>query len=156
MRGRAEGPALGACPSGTRRKNKAMPENSLGIKLLPIGDPERVIEQPETVNADDLLKLVVNPGVTDRLVELQPGTSSEDRLLALQSELLRPQLNLKANEGISDSQAVVPLGPQVHGNGSTALFPAPQRSLKFSNGHPTAQTTKRARVQVLVGRNATH
>ena len=132
-----------------------MPENSLRIKLLPIEDPERVIEQPETVDADDLIELVVNPGVTDRLVELKPGTSSQDRLLALQSSFYGREIKLKSNDGRNNSSTIELPGPQMNGNGSTALFPVAPRWLKFSGGHPVDEATRRARVQVLVGRNAT-
>jgi len=125
------------------------------IKLSLFGGPEWVIEHRETVDAYDVIAVIVDPGVTDQLIELQPGTSSQIRLLALQSSFCGREIKLKANDGSSDSSAVVLLGPQMHGNGSTALFPAPPRSLKFSNGHPTAHTTKRARVQVLFGRDAT-
>lgn len=132
-----------------------MPDLKLTINLAITGGPGWTIVHRETVDAYDVIDVVIDPGTTDRVVEIQPGPAAQVSLLAIQSSLYGPELQFKTSDGTTDSAAVALLGPQVHGSGVATLFSVPPLSLKLSNTHPASDLTKRARVQILVGRDAT-
>jgi hypothetical protein len=132
-----------------------MPDLKTSIKLSLVGGPEWSIEHRQTVDAYDMVEVILDPGTTDRVVELQPGAAARINLFAIQSSLYGPEISFKTSDGGSDSGAIALLGPQVYGNGVAALFSVVPRSIKLSNSHPAADLTKRARVQILIGRDAT-
>jgi len=132
-----------------------MPDLKLSINLAITGGPAWVVEHRETVDAYDVIDVVVTPGTTDLLVEIQPGAAAQLGLFAIQSSLYGPEIQFKTSDGTTDSPAVALLGPQIYGHGVATLFAVAPLSLKLSNSHPAADNTKRARIQILVGRDAT-
>ncbi len=132
-----------------------MPDLKTSIKLSLVGGPEWNIEHRQTIDAYDIVEVILDPGTTDRVVELQPAPAPRINLFAIQSSLYGAEITFKSTDGGSDSSAIALLGPQIYGNGGAALFSVVPRSIKLSNSHAAADLTKRARVQILIGRDAT-
>jgi len=103
------------------------------------------------VEATDRIFVAVEPGDTDKLVEIQPGAASAIRLLVVKSSRYGQDLSFKASDGVTESDPVVVDAPQVFTGGSVALFGlAPQRLLLTipAGGQP-------ADVEIFVARDAT-
>jgi hypothetical protein len=132
-----------------------MPDLKTTIRLSLVGGPEWNIEHRQDVDAYDVVELILDAGTTDRVVELQPAAGARINLFAIQSSLYGSQITFKASDGGTDSGAIALLGPQLYANGAAALFSVAPRSIKLSNAHPAGDATKRARVQILIGRDAT-
>lgn len=132
-----------------------MPDLKLNVNLSITGGPSWVVEHRETVDAYDIIDVVVPPDTTDMVVEIQPGAAARVGLFAIQSSLYGPEIQFKTSDGADDSAAVALLGPQIHGRGVASLFAVAPLSLKLTNTHAAADNTKRARIQILVARDAT-
>ncbi|MCT0198347.1 hypothetical protein KQ313_01415 [Synechococcus sp. CS-1325] len=85
---------------------------------------------PLPVEATDQIFVTVEPGDTDRVVEIQPGASSAIRLMVVKSSRCGEDLSFKASDGTTPSGLAVLDAPQVFTSGSIALFGvAPRRLL---------------------------
>ena len=132
-----------------------MPDIKCSIKLSISGGPSWSIDHSQQVDAYDVVDLIIDPGTTDHMIQLQPGAAGKIALFAIQSSLYGKEITFKASDGTTDTSALPLLGPQMFGNGNVGLFDAPPQILKLSNNHPGTDTSKRARIQILVGRDAT-
>jgi len=131
-----------------------MPDIKSSIKLAIAGGPAWSIDHAQTVDAYDVLDLILEPGSVDAEIQLQPGSAGQVAVLAIQSSLYGEEISLKASDGDDDSPSVQLLGPQLYGNGNVGLFTVAPHLLKLTNGHPAADPSKRARIRILVGRAA--
>ncbi|MBP8132859.1 MAG: hypothetical protein KAY13_01180 [Zoogloea sp.] len=132
-----------------------MPDVSLSLKINIADGPSWSIAQKFPVEAYDVIDLIIPPGTIDRVVELQPAAAARVNLVVIQSSLYGPEILFKTSSGADDSTAVALLGPQLYGNSVATLFTQPPNSLKLSNSNPATDPTKAARIQILVGRDAT-
>lgn len=135
-----------------------MPDIALSLKVAVADGPTWSIGHRLSVEAYDVIDLVIPPGTVDQLVELQPSAAARINLVAIQSSLYGAQISFKTSGPGGDSSPVALLGPQLYGDGVATLFSVPPLSLKLSNQHPVAvppAAPKNARIQILVGRNAT-
>jgi len=108
-----------------------------------------VIRPPITVEAVDRIEAVIAPGEQDKAVAVQPGAIAAIHVLLVKSSLYSKNLSFKANDGATDSTAIVLDSPQLFSGGGLAAIKIAPRSLKFSNSGPDVAT-----VEVIVVRNA--
>jgi hypothetical protein len=132
-----------------------MPDVTLSLKVSIPDGPNWSIAHKFAVEAYDVIDLIIPPGTVDRVVELQPAAAARVNLVVIQSSLYGPEIKFKTSSGTNDSNAVDLLGPQLYGNGVATLFAQPPHSLKLNNSHPAADASKAARIQILIGRDAT-
>jgi hypothetical protein len=118
------------------------------------GGPTLVVNSVITAEAYDRIDIEVNPGDTDKRVEIQPGAAAQIRLLVIKSSLYGSQITYHARDGTTDSDDVTLDGPQVFiGAGAIALFAVAPKMLEFSNTN--SDPAKKAQIEILVGRDAT-
>ena len=107
------------------------------------------------VQAYDKIDLTLDPGAADVVVDVQPGSTSQVVLLALSSSLNDDKVTYKVTDGAADKGPFTLDAPQLFTGGAIAVFGASPKTLKFSNSHPSNDTTKKASIEILVGRDAT-
>lgn len=132
-----------------------MPVIKSSIQLSINGGPSWIIAHNQDVDAYDVVDVTIDPNTTDKTVQIQPGDTSQVALFAIQSSLYGSEISFKASDGATDTASVPLLGPHLYGSGNVTLFTVPPQILKFSNSHPAADATKKARIQILIGRTAT-
>ncbi|HVK53733.1 MAG TPA: hypothetical protein VM532_01770 [Burkholderiales bacterium] len=132
-----------------------MPDINLTLKIAVAGGPTWSIAHTESVEAYDAIDVIIEPNTTDQEIEIQPGDPSQIAIFAIQSSLYGSEITFKVSDGTDDTPAIELLSPQLYGNGVAALFNVPLNMLKLSNSHPASDATKRARIQILVGRDPT-
>jgi len=119
------------------------------------GGPSWKINASDDVEAYSVVDVTINAGAANKVVEVQPATdAARVNLLLIQSDLYGPEITYTASDGTTDSDPVTLHGPHFFGRGVASLFGVDVLSLKFSNAN-LAATNKHARIQILVGRDAT-
>jgi hypothetical protein len=106
---------------------------------------------PIAVEATDRIEVLIAPGDTAKVVEIQPGVAAAVHALVVTSTSYGSHLKFVVNDGTTDSSAVTLDSPQVFSGGSIAVFGVAPRRLKFTN----TSADKPATVEVLVARDAT-
>lgn len=116
------------------------------------GGPSLALNSAIVAEAYDKIDVAIAPGDNGKVVNIQPGTAAQLRLLVIKSSFYGTEVTYKASDGTGDSDAVTLDGPQLFvGSGAVALFGVDPKVLKFSNTH----ATQAAQVEILVGRDAT-
>jgi len=105
----------------------------------------------QPVEATDRIEVSVEPGDTDKIVDIQPGGAAAIRLLLIKSTRYGAPFSFKASDASSDSSAVTLDGPQVYTGGSITLFGIDPHQLKFTN----TSADQIAAVSIFVARDAT-
>lgn len=113
--------------------------------------PISIATSAQVVEAIDRVEVTLDPGASDKIVDIQPGGAATVALMLITSNLYGTAFSFKASDGVSDSSAVTLDAPQIYSNGSVALFGVDPQQLKFSNTSPD-QT---AQVEIFVARDAT-
>lgn len=105
----------------------------------------------QPVEATDWIEVSIDPGDTDKVVDIQPGGAAAVQLLLIKSTRYGTPFSFKASDGSSDSGAVTLDGPQVFTGGGIALFAVDPHQLKFTNTSPDQS----AAIAIFVARDAT-
>ncbi len=105
----------------------------------------------QPVEATDRVEVVINPGDTDKVVDIQPSDASEIQLILIKSSSYGADFSFMASDGSTDSTAVTLDAPQLFTAGSVVLFGIAPRQLKFSN----TSSDQIANVEIFVARDAT-
>jgi len=126
-----------------------------GYSIQVTGGPQIAQARATTVQAYDKIEVSVDPGATDVVVDVQPGAASQVVLLALSSSLNDDKITYKVADGGGDKGPFKLDAPQLFTGGAVAVFGAPPKTLKFSNAHPANDPTKKAAIEIFVGRDAT-
>ncbi len=103
------------------------------------------------VEATDQVSVTIEPGDTNRVVEIQPGSAVAIRLLVIKSSRYGQGLTFRASDGATDSDPVVIDAPQIFTGGGVALFGVAPRRLLLTlpaGGQP-------ADLEIFVARDAT-
>jgi len=103
------------------------------------------------VEATDRIEVLIAPGDTDKILQIQPGGLAAVQLVLIKSSSYGNHLTFKASDGTTDSAAVTLDGPQLFSGGGVALFGVAPHQLKFAN----SSTDKPATVEIHVARDAT-
>jgi len=129
-----------------------MPEMSWTVNIqVSGGTTMAVTADAQSAEAIDTVEVVLSPGDTNKVLDIQPGGAPAIHLLVIKSSFYGPELSYKASDGSSDSLKVTLDAPQVFSGGSLALFDLAPRKLKFTNTSPD----KKATVLIFVARDAT-
>jgi hypothetical protein len=103
------------------------------------------------VEATDRIEVSIQPGDTDKVIDLQPGENSAMHLLVIKSSSYGAHLSFKVGDGTTDSPSLTLDSPQIFSGGGIALFGVAPRQIKFTN----TGSDKPAVVEVLAARDAT-
>lgn len=116
------------------------------------GGPAVILTRPATeIEATDRIEVSIQPGDTDKLVDLQPGGSSAVHLLLIKSSSYGAHLSVTVGDGTTDAAPLTLDSPQIFSGGGVALFGVAPRQMKFTN----TSSDKPASVEILVARDAT-
>jgi hypothetical protein len=125
---------------------------SWSVTLQVAGSPAVSVSRvPIDVEATDRIEVLIAPGDTDKVLEIQPGGLAAVQLLLIKSSSYGSHLTFKASDGTTDSSAVRLDSPQLFSGGGVALFGIAPHHLKFTN----SSTDKPATVEIHVARDAT-
>lgn len=113
--------------------------------------PISVSTNPQPVEAIDRVVVTLEPGDSDKLIEIQPGGATAIALMAITSDRYGAAFSFKASDGSSDSAPITLDAPQIYSNGSVALFGLDPMQLKLSN----TSSDQTAAVEIFVARDAT-
>ncbi len=115
------------------------------------GTTMSVTADAKSPEAIDKVEVVVDPGDTDKVLEIQPGSAAAIQLLVIKSNVYGADLTYKVSDGTNESATVTLDAPQVFSGGNVTLFGEDPQQIKFSN----AATGQEVKVQVFVARDAT-
>lgn len=128
-----------------------MPEMTWTLSVKVSGGPSlTAAADKQDVEATDSLEIVVAAGAADKVVDLQPGTADDLRLLVIRSSSYGGDLTYKVSDGATSSDVIALDAPQVFSGGNAGLFGRDPLKLEFSNSGDEDVT-----VQILVARDAT-
>lgn len=122
-----------------------------GNIVVPNG-PQIAFNQTLDVDAYDKIDVIVEAGASGKKIELQPGAAGQVQFIAIVSDWYGDKLSFKINTGTDAFALDRPL--LCMGEGGVDLFDAAPKGLLFSNGTSGA-TAKDAKIQILIGRDAT-
>ncbi len=132
---------------------------NLAVSIQVVGGPQVAISKTKTIEAYDRTEVVIEPGgagATEKRVDIQPSSAAQVSLIVIKSDLYGPEITFKASDGTTDSAAIVLDEPQIMlGSGAVGLLGVAPKILKFKNTHPTGDASKKATIDILVGRDAT-
>ena len=132
---------------------------NVAVSIQVVGGPQLAISKTKQVEAYDKTDVVIDPGgagAVEKLVYIQPGSAAQVSLILIKSDLYGPEITYKASDGTTDSDAIILDEPQImFGSGSVALLGVAPKILKFKNTYPAGDASKKATIEILVGRDAT-
>lgn len=129
-----------------------MPSMSWNVNIQVAGSaPITAPAAAQPVEATDSIQVTIDPGDSDKVVDIQPGGAAAIQLLLIKSNRYGTPFSFKASDGSTDSSAVTLDGPQVYSGGSIALFAVDPLQLKFTNTSPDQS----ADIAIFVARDAT-
>jgi hypothetical protein len=133
---------------------------NLALNVQVVGGPTVLISKPISVEAYDKIEVLIDTGVTEKTVEIQPGGTTQVSFLLIESSVYSSALNYVFSEVVSevvneevskDSSAIALDQPHVYlGMGVVSALGVAPKNLKFTNN-----SGKQAAIGILVGRNAT-
>jgi len=121
--------------------------------------PAFAFHQALDVDAYDMIDVTVpappDAAATDKKIELQPGGAGQVQFIAIVSDWFGDKLSYKINKKTADVR-VLDQPHVLSGAGAVSLFDnaSPPTALFFTNATSGA-TAKEAKVQILIGRDAT-
>ncbi len=126
---------------------------NLALNVQVAGGPKVLISKTKSVEAYDKIEVVVDSGVMEKPVEIQPGATAQVNFLLIKSSVYSqadpdPTLTYKVNDGANDIELDEP-----HfylGRGAVSILDNDPNILKFTNN-----TGEQAAIEILVGRDAT-
>src|SRR5262245_50246278 len=129
---------------------------TLGIQA--VAGPQMTFARSIEVEAYDKIEIKLDPGgnaAPEVPVEIQPGAATKVALLAIQSSVLGKEIVYRANGGGNNNSDPVALDqPQIFVGDAIALFGVDPIVLKFKNKFPAGDPTKKATIEIFVGRQA--
>jgi len=134
-------------PNRSPAYGQAAKRRERGVLPQPLRGPGAA--QP--VEATDRIEVTIDPGDTDKVVDIEPGGAASIQLRLVKSTRYGTPFSFKASDGSTDSSAVTLDGPQVYIGGSVALFGLDPHQLKFTNTSPDQS----AAIAIFVARDAT-
>lgn len=121
------------------------------------GGPQIAItSKPKSIQAYDKIEVIIEPGDTERSVDIQPSNGEKVIFLLIKSSLYGSEITYLVNDGTDDSANAIALDePHIYsGTGAIALLGIDPKILKFTNTHPATDASKRAIIEIFVGRDA--
>jgi hypothetical protein len=130
---------------------------NLTIGIQAVAGPQLNVVRPLEVQAYDKVEVTVNPGgaaAAETSIDIQPSGAGKVVFLAINSTVLGAEIVYKASDGAADSDAVQLTTPQLYLGNSISLLGVAPKLLKIKNTFPANDSTKKATVEIFVGRQA--
>lgn len=121
------------------------------------GGPHLVETTQRAVQACEKIDIAIDAGgagAAEVKIDLQPGAANKVMLLCVRSGLYAPELSVIASDGVTDSAKVALTGPLLLNDGAVGLLGIAPKQLKFKNELAAGDPTKRAVIEIFVGRDA--
>jgi hypothetical protein len=131
---------------------------TLSVSIQASGGPQISASRPIAVEAYDKIEIKLDPGgnaASEVSVQLQPSAADKVSILALSSSLYGKEITYKISDGATDSVEVELDQPQLLTGGSVKFLGTAPKIIKFKNKFPQADATKKAQIEIFVGRQAT-
>lgn len=135
-----------------------MAQISYGVSVQIPNGPQIALTGTKAAEAYDKLELALDPGgggAAEVAIEIQPAAAAAVSLLLVKSSLYGAEITYKVSDGAADSPEVAFDAPLLLLGGSVALCGVAPKRLKIKNTFPAGDTTKKALIEILVGRDAT-
>lgn len=144
-----------------------MADINLALNVSVVGGPQITVSRSKVVEAYDKIDVVIDPGgagANEKTVNIQPGSAALVNLLMIKSNIYGPEITYTVGDGTTDSSSISLDEPHLYsGSGMMSLFifsatPATNPkslNLKFKNTNTAGNATKKASIEILVGRDAT-
>ena len=125
---------------------------NLALNVQVVGGPKVLISKSQSVEAYDKIEVVIDTGVPEKTVEIQPGGTTQVSFLLIESSVYSSDLEYVVSEGESNNSSAITLDqPHVYfGIGAVSALGVAPKTLKFTNN-----SGKQAAIGILVGRDAT-
>ena len=130
---------------------------NLTIGIQAVAGPQLNVARPLEVQAYDKVEVVLAPGganAAETSIDIQPSGAGKLVFLALTSSVLGAEIVYKASDGATDSDPVQLTTPQLYLGNSVSLLKVAPKVLKIKNTFPANDNTKKATIEVFVGRQA--
>jgi len=135
-----------------------MTQITYGVSVQVPNGPQMAFTGIRNVEAYDKIELAVDPGggaAPEISIELQPASAARVTLVLLKSSVYGSEITYKLSDGAADSPAVALDAPLLLLGRGVALCGVAPKLLKIKNTFPAADATKKAALEILVGRDAT-
>jgi hypothetical protein len=131
---------------------------SYGISVQVDGGPQIAVTKSRTVEAYEKVDVAIEPGgggASAVTVDVQPGNAPQVVMMLIRSSVYGPELTYRASDGSTDSAEIALTEPQFFLGAAVGLFGVAPKQLKFKNTFASGDATKKAAIEVFVGRDAT-
>lgn len=135
-----------------------MPQVTYGVRVQVPNGPQMTLDGVQAAEAYDKIELTVNPGgsgAPEVNIQIQPAAAAAVSLVVVKSSVYGADITYKLSDGTTDSAAVALDAPLLLLGGAVALAGVAPKAIKIKNAFPAADATKKAAIEILVGRDAT-
>jgi len=122
---------------------------NLALKFNVVGGPSILVAKAITVEAYDKIDVTVGDGESDKVVEIQPGASSQVQMLFIKSNTYGTDLTYKVHDA-SATPIVLDQDQLFLGQGAVGLLGTQIDRLLFTNN-----LGKDITIEIFMGRDAT-
>ena len=131
---------------------------TLSMSIQATGGPQLSASRPIAVEAYDKIEVKLDPGgnnAAEVSVQLQPSAADKVSILAVNSSLFGKEITYKISDGNTDSVEVELDQPQLLTGSAIKFLGTAPKIIKLKNKFPAADATKKAQIEIFVGRQAT-
>jgi len=135
-----------------------MTQMTFGVSVQVPNGPQMALTGTQAAEAYDKVELTIEPGggsASEVSIEIQPAAAAAVKLVLIKSSIYGADITYKLSDGTTDSAAVALDAPLLLLGSAVALCGVAPKILKIKNAFPAADATKKAAVEILVGRDAT-
>lgn len=135
-----------------------MAQIAYGVSVQIPNGPQIAQTGTKAAEAYDKVELALEAGgagAAEVVIEIQPAAAAAISLLLVKSSVYGPEITYKLSDGVNDSPAVALDAPLFLLGGAVALAGIAPKRLKLKNTFAAGDATKKAAIEVLVGRDAT-
>ena len=135
-----------------------MAQITFGVSVQVPNGPQMALTGTQAAEAYDKVELTLEPGgggASEVSIEMQPAAVAAVKLVLIKSSIYGADITYKLSDGTTDSAAVALDAPLLLLGSAVALCGVAPKILKIKNAFPAADATKKAALEILVGRDAT-
>jgi hypothetical protein len=135
-----------------------MAQIAYGVTVQIPNGPQIAQTGTRAAEAYDKVELVLEAGgggAPEVVIDLQPAAAAAVSLLLVKSSLYGPEISYKLSDGSNDSPAVALDAPLFLLGGAVALAGIAPKRIKIKNTFAAGDATRKAAIEILVGRDAT-
>jgi hypothetical protein len=135
-----------------------MTQMTFGISVQVPNGPQMALTGTQAAEAYDKIELTVDPGggaAPEVNIQIQPGLAAAVTLVLVKSSVYGADITYRLSDGATDSPPVALDAPLLLLGSAVALCGVAPKALKIKNAFPAADATKKAAIEILIGRDAT-